>query len=246
MVGPIHERSPDLIEIDITYTCNLSCFSCDRSCGHAPSSDRLSLQQLQKFIHESIEQGVKWKRIRILGGEPTLHPGLLQIIDELLSFKESHSPQVIIQLITNGYGKRVNNVLAKIDKSIVIENTMKNSSNQYFVPFNLAPKDFASYKYSDFSLGCWIISVCGMGLSPYGYYQCAVAAAIDRVFGFDLGRKSLPDLSDSMRDQMKFLCRYCGHFMTTKRIMMTGDLMSKSWRMAYERYKLSKPVMTFY
>lgn len=175
-----------------------------------------------------------------------MHPDLLQIIDELLIFKESHCPQVLIHLVTNGFGKRVNNVLAKIDKRIVVKNSMKNSSKQYFVPFNLAPKDFARHKYADFSFGCRNIAVCGLGLSPYGYYQCAVAAAIDRVFGFDLGRKSLPDLSDSMRDQMEFLCRYCGHFMTAKRKMMTGDLMSKSWRMAYESYKLSKPVMTLY
>ena len=38
LLGPYYERSIDLIEIDITYSCNLSSFSCDRSCGHAPTA----------------------------------------------------------------------------------------------------------------------------------------------------------------------------------------------------------------
>jgi hypothetical protein len=246
LVGPFYKRSADLIEIDITYACNLLCFNCNRSCGQAPSDERLSLRQIRKFMRESIAQGVKWKKIHILGGEPTLHPEFLQIVDEILTFKESHCPQATIEVFTNGFGKKVKDVLSKIDKSVVVYNSMKKSPKQYFTPFNRAPKDFTRYRYSDFSCGCWVISVCGMGLSPYGYYACAVSAAIDRVLGFDIGRKSLPTLSDPLQDQMEVLCRYCGNFMTCSHMMMVSDLMSESWRQAYESYKLSKPPMTFY
>lgn len=29
------------------------------------------------------------------------------------------------------------------------------------------------------------IGSCGMGVTPYGYYPCAVAGGIDRIFGFN-------------------------------------------------------------
>jgi hypothetical protein len=244
--GPFYKRTPGLIEIDITYACNLSCFNCNRSCGLAPSHDRLSLEQIHRFIGESIAQGINWRRIRLLGGEPTLHPEFPKILDELLAFRTSQCPDATIEVWTNGFGKKVNDVLSRLGKDVVVCNSAKKSSKQCFQPFNLAPKDFVRYRYSDFSCGCWIISHCGMGLSPYGYYPCAVGAAIDRVLGFDIGRKSLPNLSDPMRDQMEVLCRYCGHFMTFRRKMIDRHLMSASWRKAYESYKLSKPRLTFY
>jgi len=244
--GPPYERSRDRIEIDITYACNLKCFNCNRSCGLAPSADRLSLEQIQKFLRESTAKRIQWKRIRVLGGEPTLHPEFFEIVDELQAFKGSQCPKVAIEVVTNGFGKKVNDVLAKLGSRVVVENSAKKSRVQYFQPFNLAPKDFVRYWFADYSYGCWITRESGMGLSPYGYYPCAVAAGIDRVFGFDIGRKSLPDLSDTMRDQMEALCSYCGHFTPLRSMMIDKDLMSKSWREAYEKYKVSKSRITVY
>ncbi len=246
LAGPCYERSRDLIEIDITYACNLLCFKCNRSCGLAPSDDHMSLWQIRKFIQESSSRDLQWRRIRVCGGEPALHPQFLHIMDELLAFRRSRCPVATIEVITNGFGKKVDDVLARIGSGIIVRNTAKKSRNQDFAPFNMAPGDFARYSHSDFSCGCLIPSKCGMGLSPYGYYQCAIAASIDRVFGFDIGRKSLPYLSDPMRDQMEALCRYCGHFMTFRRTVIENDKISESWRKGYDAYKVSKPRMTLY
>jgi hypothetical protein len=246
LTGPRYERSRSLIEIDITYACNLKCFNCNRSCGLAPSDDRLSLEQIQKFLRETMAKDIPWERIRILGGEPTLHPEFLPIIDALIAFKDSHRPAVEIAITTNGFGKKVNDVLKKLSRKVVVINTAKKYNVQEFIPFNLAPKDFVRYRYADYSSGCWVLTDCGMGLSPYGYYPCTAAAAIDRVFGFDLGRKSLPELSDHMIDQMEALCRYCGFFANANSRLIDKNLMSKSWRQAYENYRVSKPRMTFY
>jgi hypothetical protein len=246
VTGPRYERSRSLIEIDITYACNLKCFNCNRSCGLAPSGDRLSLDQIKKFLRESTAKGIQWEGIRILGGEPTLHPEFLQIVDEVIAFKDSQCPAVEITITTNGFGKKVNDVIKKLSSKVIVANTAKESNEQEFIPFNLAPKDSVIYRYADYSSGCFIIRDCGMGLSPYGYYPCAVSGAIDRVFGLDIGRKSLPELSDPMRDQMEALCRYCGFFSHSNPIVIDKNLMSESWRNAYENYKISKPRMTFY
>ena len=81
----------------------------------------------------------------------------------------------------------------------------------------------------------WTGSDCGIGLTPRGYYMCAVAGGIDRVFGFNRGRAHIPDDSDDMTDQMALFCRLCGHFgfawPTRKKKV------SPTWKKAYEKKK---------
>jgi hypothetical protein len=244
--GPLYERNCHVIQLDLTFDCNLKCFNCERCCGLAPSKDCLSLEQIRQFLWESTEMDVRWKTIRVLGGEPTLHPEFLSIIEELLIFKKSQCPEVTIEVYSNGFGKKVNDVLARVSGGVVVYNSAKKSREQKHQPFTLAPKDSICYRYADFSCGCWLISYCGMGLSPYGYYPCGPAASIDRVFGFNIGKKSLPGLADPMRDQMVALCRYCGYFRFYWPIWLDRDLISQSWRRALKNYQVSKPIMTLY
>ncbi len=244
--GPLYQRKCYDVDLDLTYACNLKCFNCERCCGVAPSDDCLTLEQIRQFIRESTAMGMRWKAIRVLGGEPTLHPEFLPIIEELLLFKKSQCPEATIEVYSNGFGKKVNDVLTNVNSGVVVFNTAKKSREQKFQAVYLAPKDSVKYRYADFSCGCFIMHHCGIGLSPYGYYQCPVAASIDRVFGFDIAKKSLPDLADPLRDQMKILCRYCGYFRFYQPILLSKNLFSESWRQALEKYNVSKPLMTFY
>jgi hypothetical protein len=97
-------------------------------------------------------------------------------------------------VVTNGHGDTVKSRLRNVPEEIEIRNTSKTFSKiTPFVPFNIAPIDSERFNNSDYRNGCEITSISGMGLSPYGYYPCAVAAGIDRVFGFNKGRKHLPE-----------------------------------------------------
>jgi len=244
ILGVKHLRSSAIIEIDITYYCQLKCFNCNRSCRQAPSDERMTVLQIKKFIAESIANNVKWKMIRLLGGEPLTHPDILEIINVLLDYKNNYFSDSIIELVTSGFGQEVRYVLDKIPKAVKIKNFSKKSPILLHSPFNMAPQDSRNYKAGDFPNGCAQLSVCGMGLSLHGYYCCAIAAGIDRVFGFDIGRKSLPLASDLMLDQMQRVCKLCGissSFRLTKK-----ELISASWREAYERYKKVKPELTLY
>jgi hypothetical protein len=212
VLGGQYHTSHDLIEIDITYQCNLKCNNCNRSSAQAPDNVHIDLSQIVNFVEQSLKRKRPWKRIRILGGEPTLHPDFKQIIDQLLELK-THSPETVIELVTNGYGRKVNAALEHIPKDIWVENSYKSSNIQpSFGPFNMAPQDSVWYKFADYSNGCDIASSCGMGLTPQGYYPCAVAGGIDRVLGLKRGRQSLPSSDDDMRDLMDIACRLCGRF----------------------------------
>lgn len=241
LLGPMFHRSQNLIELDITYACNLKCFSCNRSCGLAPSNDNLNLEQIRRFINESISRKIDWQRIRLLGGEPTMHPQLLELVQELKTYKDRYCPSAIIEVVTNGICLDKIEVLSQLGDDVKVVNTAKKSKANTFINFNIAPKDLAQFRFSDYSCGCWVPELCGINLSPYGYYCCGAGAGIDRVFGFNVGRKSLPEESDSLQDQMAILCGYCFHFKSIKRINIYSESISPSWHEAFEKYKTLRP-----
>lgn len=233
LLGRPFKRSYKYIELDITYQCNLKCWNCNRSCSQVPSTATLSVAQIQQFLVESVEKNIYWERIRLLGGEPTLHPDFSDIIDLLLDYQTNHNRTVRLVVCTNGHGRKVNNVLSKLPKEIIKKSTFKTSNSNLFRPFNIAPVETLAHKFSDFSSGCRIMEDCGLGYTPQGYYICAVAGAIDRIFNFNLGRKNLPEKRDSLIDHCNVFCPLCGHFgfnWPTKK-----PKISPIWQKAYDR-----------
>lgn len=226
--------SREYAEIDITYKCNLKCINCNRSCTQAPSSIEMTVEDINDFLSQSIEKEIMWKRIRLLGGEPTLHSRIYEILDLMIWYRDHYNPSVRIVLCTNFFGKTVHQVLGKMPDSIIIKSTLKTSRRNLFKPFNVAPRDTRHNRFSDYSCGCRIISECGLGVTPSGFYMCAVAGGIDRIFQYNLGRKRLPDKSDTLTDQMAAFCELCGHFGFSWPVRNVK--MSESWRMAYERF----------
>lgn len=219
------------VEIDITYKCNLKCINCNRSCNQAPSELEMPVSTIEAFLAQSVEQKLSWERIRILGGEPTLHSRFFDIVDRLMDYQRVHNPSVRLVVGTHFHGRRVRRVLEQLPPSVIVKSTLKTSRSNLFRPFNVAPVDRPFHRFMDFTCGCRIIEDCGLGLTPTGYYMCAVAGGIDRIFGYHLGRSNLPDPQDDFADQMAAFCPLCGHFgfqWPTRK-----SRQSKTWRQAY-------------
>lgn len=222
------------IQIEITSKCNMQCPSCDRACGIAPSEERMSLTQFSEFINESLDLGWAWRRIDILGGEPTLHPEIMEIIGEVSRYRESHKSWV--RFTTNGLGK-ADNILKKLPSWVNIRNSKKEiGKNRSFVAYNWAPIDLG-IPNPPF---CDLPWRCGIGLTKNGYFPCGPGASIARVFGLDIGLKSLKDLNlFDLTEMFGAVCRYCGHA-PTKGYQRTRECMiSESWARAAERYRES-------
>jgi hypothetical protein len=230
-LGKPFQPSRGCIEIDITYNCNLKCNNCNRSCAQSPSEAEMPVAAIEAFIAQSVHRNIFWKRIRILGGEPTLHSRFYDIVDRLVDYRRVHNPSLRLVVCTNCYGARVRRTLEQLPESIVVKSTLKTSRSNLFRPFNVAPVDGSFNRFSDYTCGCRIIETCGLGLTPSGYYMCAVAGGIDRIFGYGLGRALLPDRSDDFSDQLAAFCPLCGHFgfqWPTRK-----SRQSKTWRRAY-------------
>lgn len=206
------------IELDITYDCNLKCKGCNRSCGLAPSKECMSLSQIEDFIQESIDCEKKWTLINILGGEPTLHPNFLEIVETIQTrYVDTFSPNTIIQIVCNGIASKSKDLcdIAEKFRSVRIDRNSFKTSNtvDYFSPFSDAPIDDPSFNNADFSKGCWDCAYCGIGRNNKGYYACAVCGGIERVLSTSLGIKNLKDVSNTkLKEQLNFFCKYCGNY----------------------------------
>lgn len=238
VLGKRWRRSRKLLEIDITYRCNMRCNDCNRSVTQAPENLQLSRNDIARHIQDWIATGYVWDRVRLLGGEPTLHPDFFGIVDDLRKYRQSHAPGMVIEVISNGFGARVTSILDRIPSDIEVINTQKTSNHQpIHHTFNRAPCDFSEHANSDFSNGCFVTEFSGTGLTPTGYYHCAVAGGIDRVFGFNVGRSGVPEVTDEMREEMAALCRYCGHFTAQLQAVPAAERMSPSWKEAYAAWR---------
>lgn len=249
LLGPQYVRSRDLIEIDITYLCNLHCLNCNRSVSQARESLHMTIATVEAFVRDSLARAVGWRRIRVLGGEPTLHPEFERVIEVLRIYTKVHS-DCILEVVTNGYGDRVDNALKRLPKEVWVDNSRKTAPVQpHFGPFNLAPCDDRRYSGADYTNACVVARDCGMGLTPQGYYPCAVAGGIDRILGGRHGLKELPADDDDMLEAAAALCRLCGrfrdgHFVPRMlRPELTSELVSETWRKLYAdwRARRSKP-----
>lgn len=237
LLGHRWKRSPRRIEIDLTYVCNMRCNDCNRSVTQAPSNMQLTKADIDAFIRDSLSANAEWELVRLLGGEPTLHPEFFDILDALRAYRDAHLPDMVIEVISNGHGPRVNAVLEKIPADIKLTNTAKLSNDQpIHHAFNRAPCDRPEHAKSDFSNGCFVAEYSGTGLTPMGYYHCAVAGGIDRIFRQELGRDTLPASDDEMRAEMAELCRLCGHFTAQLEAVPDGERVSPTWKQAYAKW----------
>jgi hypothetical protein len=246
-LGPQYRRSRTYLDIDITYACNLNCYNCNRSCEQAPTGEHVSVAQIKRVIDEWVAADYRWKRIRLLGGEPTVHKDFSVILHLLREYRDRWSPTTILEVITNGHGEKVQRAIAMIPDDVRVDNTSKETRVQpHFGSFNVAPIDTREYRDADFGNGCWVIENCGTGLGPNGYYVCSVASGIDRIFGWDVGRRHLPLVTDDMVDHLERFCSHCGHFKRRPEPPLVRPLMSKVWTEAYARYRARRPNLTRY
>jgi hypothetical protein len=68
MLGARYRRSRDRIDLDITWECNLKCHHCNRSCRQAPTDERMTVGQVRKFLEETLQRRISWKKIQLIGG----------------------------------------------------------------------------------------------------------------------------------------------------------------------------------
>ncbi len=235
------------LEIELTTKCNLYCNSCNRVCKLAKSDEQMSVEQIEQFIKESVDRNYKWERIVLAGGEPTLHPDLMDIIRLFHRYK-GYNPNCVYQLFSNKYTEESREIANGMPTWIKTEHngtrSRKTSSTQRdFYPMTYAPIDRGIGVWP----GCEVSGYCGLGLSRNGFYPCGMAASIDRVYGFDMGIKSVPDINpERLLTMIIHFCSLCGYKCRDHPYPKGEDYVSETWDTALSVYNEQRPELTLY
>lgn len=206
------------IELDITQRCNLRCNNCTRRCDlfKGQGSD-ISVDSIAHFTEESQRVAHPWLRIFLMGGEPTLHPNLLDIVRVLLDYKKRANPAVILCLVSNCFAQESREITDEVESmGCEVRRSVKTKElTTDFWTMNVAPMDFAEFDGVDYGVGCGQQIRCGLERYIDGkYYGCAMAGGIDRAFQFGVGKDTLAEIlkEEVRREQFQVLCGLCGRF----------------------------------
>ncbi len=207
-----------VLEIDITHNCTLQCLNCDRGLSLLPGNKAaiMELDQIRRFIDQTITNEHPWEQIRIMGGEPTIHRDFDEIVHVMSAYKKEYNTSLRLIVSSNGYTPFTKKKLAWLEQNypeIIIENTSKTDNYQKgFNMIHYAICDIHNnpdYEYK----GCWATEACAIGLNASGFYCCAVGGAIDKFFKYNIGIKDLADVNvENLSKMFNPLCSKCGRY----------------------------------
>jgi hypothetical protein len=227
-----------IVELCLTYRCNVKCDNCSNLCTQAPFSGDLSADMVREFIADSDRCGHTWGMITLHGGEPVLAPEIFSIAEVLAEYRGRTGCK--LWLLTNNSSNHVRRLVTKIslDYNIPLGVSTKKGKNNdrdgnpiEYVAVNESPEDLGI----EHERGCFQTENCGICYNYLGYFPCSPMAAAARVFGYR-GLDSISKLTESScLDGFDLHCRHCG-FSAPQNRRVVSQTSSKTWKDALELY----------
>jgi len=229
------------LELDITYVCGLSCVNCNRMTQLMPGQPYqiMRLEQVEQLIDASQRLQYPWREWFLVGGEPTTHPHLEDIVRRIARYRDRRGPENFrLSLATHGYGRATQQRLRELTYEFpflrILNSHKRGPIHSEFVapcvaPIDRAPQALQGHRY----IGCGVSWHCGLSYNYAGLYCCAVAAAIDRLRGSHDAITRLDDVNETtVRNQYQVFCPLCGYYTCGDVKPITGSsytLLSPSW-----------------
>lgn len=188
------------MELNLTMHCNLRCTNCNRLCHMFPErTEHMTLPQVSRCMNQIRASNAKpLRRMKVLGGEPLVHPDFLQVYealtgacsDGLVDFVKIDTNHTLPIPVLAGHPK--------------IKWTGKRPGRKLHLPVLHGPIDYGLV--SGARPQCQALKVCGYSLDKYGWLPCSPAIMIVRVFGYwDLYKRELPTAVWGLDK----LCKHC-------------------------------------
>ncbi|MFA6043382.1 MAG: hypothetical protein WC718_00230 [Phycisphaerales bacterium] len=210
---PVFLPNLNVVEVAITYACNVRCNNCSSLCTQAPVTrdDEMPVETFERFLYESVAADYPWGEIKLYGGQPTMHTRFLDLCRLLVSYRDNHRPNVFLSVVTNGSGKDKTAAAQAMgfylwDSPKVGTNAFPNGSPMPYVTTNMSPADQGLRGTN----GCRIATDCGISLTKEGFWPCSPAGAAARVFGYKAPVEHVADISHDALMKMYVHCDHCG------------------------------------
>jgi len=196
------------LEIAITYVCNVKCHNCNSLCTQAPvkQSTDMTVDQVRRFVDESVACSYPWERLLLFGGEPTLHPNFLDICTLLYDYRLQHNRRVSLICCSNGSNPGKVDAAVKMGFEPHVSVKRKTNYPWSYEPVNISPVD----RGIKGTPGCHWSYDCGIGMNTLGFWPCSPAGAAARVFGYAAPVTSVKDITAERLMTMYSHCDHCG------------------------------------
>ena len=201
------------LEIQLLLACNWSCHACDQFSQFTQiqwvKKGTMTLAQVQKFVGEMQAANAYFGRIRLVGGEPTLHPRFAEIVTLLYGGLVKPGHVGILEVVTNGsHPEKIEPVRQYIHKVRVSGEGSKQKAHTANLVNTPASLGYQGRR-------CGQPEHCGWSLSYYGYAPCSSAAGIMRMRDMmtDHQRLELPTIRGTENNwpRLQDLCNQCYH-----------------------------------
>jgi len=235
-----------IIQLEITYQCNLLCNHCNRHCNltFLPylKDAEMTEEQIDRFIRHIKENNVHLEQLRVLGGEPLLHPQVQNFLFKLHRELMTSGYLDTMVIVTNGIiprHERLAEFMNDPDVKPLLESgrigfqVAREGKEHSFRGVLIAPVDMGM-KWRE----CCVTRVCGSLLNAYGYWPNGNCAAIARLFYLPhYAKKEFPIVfEDTWPTLENDLCRLC---VKGNRVLLRNksDIVSNSYQEAVERWE---------
>ena len=216
-------RPPTFLDaaINFTFACNLSCVGCDRASFIKPQhSPPMTKERLGEFLEEVKAEGIELKRMRIVGGEPTLHPDFLEMTTMCIRYSEETEYRCNVRIFSNQHAPRTRTLLDEVHRKHPSLQMMGAHKKESWVFPRMTRYEYVSPK--DAGIDCpWPCpnmgsrGKCGNGVDQVGYSLCPTAGPIDAILGLGARATTIKQMLDPefVRWQSETICSRCGQFM---------------------------------
>ena len=175
------------VEINLLMKCNAACANCNRGVREFPErEDMMTVAQIEDFIAQArSRQDVKIKKVKLVGGEPTIHPDFEQIYHLLLAAVDDGVIEGL-KVNTNTIKGAPPSTTVKHPKVRWLHSPLKKKRH---LPYVLHPKDLGLEAKGP----CRMPFTCGFSLDPRGWLPCSPAILIAGAFDLEhLYRDDIP------------------------------------------------------
>jgi hypothetical protein len=209
------------VALNFTFACNLSCVGCDRASFVKPQhSPPMTPDRLRSFFDEVRSVGIELKGMRMVGGEPTLHPQFMEMAGICMDYARSTDHRCGVRIFSNQYSEASRKLLAEaLQRWPKLRSTGEHKLRSWTFP-PMTRYEFVSPQDAgvDCRYPCPNMAGrgnCGAGVDQVGYALCPTGSVIDAILKLGARATSVRQMLDPefIRHQAEVTCSRCGNFM---------------------------------